>query len=105
SSLLRAQSTKAELFGIVRDPGGLPVNSATVDLVNVGTQVKSSAMTDANGAYTFFALPAGTYRMEVVKEGFSALRRDGLSLRVGDRLSVDLDLKIGDLSESVEVTA
>src|SRR5689334_5576488 len=90
-----AQSTKAELFGVVRDPGGLPVNGATVELVNAGTDVRSSVRTDAGGAYSFFALPAGTYRLEITKEGFSALRRDGLIFRVGDRLSLDFDLQVG----------
>ena len=102
---LRAQATKAELFGVIHDPAGLPVIGATVKLVNVGTDVKSSVRTDAKGAYHFFALPSGTYRMEVAKEGFSTLRREGLFLRVGDRLSIDLELKIGDVSQSVEVTA
>lgn len=93
------------MFGVIRDPGGLPVGSATVDLVNVATEGRSSVRTDLEGAYNFFALPAGTYRIEVAKEGFSALRRDGLVLRVGDRLGLDLDLKIGDISQTVEVTA
>ncbi len=102
---MTAQSTKAEFFGVIRDPGSLPVNGATVELTNVGTDVKSSVRTNAEGTYNFFALPAGTYRVEVTKEGFSALRRDGMALRVGDRLSLDLDLKIGDVSQAVEVTA
>src|SRR4051794_18347487 len=104
-SAMTAQSTKAELFGVIRDPGSLPVTGAAVELTNVGTDVKASVRTDAKGAYNFFALPAGTYRIEVTKEGFSVLRRDGLVLRVGDRLSLDLDLKIGDVSQAVEVTA
>lgn len=105
NAMLSAQSTKAELFGVVRDPGGLPVDGATVELVNVGTDIKSSTRTGAHGAYNFFALPAGNYRVEITREGFSALRREGLALRVGDRLSLDLELQIGDVSQAIEVTA
>src|SRR5258705_7819607 len=104
-SQLRGQSTKAELFGIVRDPGGLPVNGATVDLINTGTEAKLHVESDMHGVYHFFALPAGSYRIAVVKNGFARLRRDGIVVRVGDRLSLDLELPIGDVSQSVEVTA
>lgn len=102
---LLGQSTKAELFGVVRDPGALPVNGATVDLTNIGTDVKLSVTSDADGSYTFLALPAGTYRIDVIKEGFAGLRREGLVLRVGDRLGLDLELRVGEVSQSVEVTA
>src|SRR5262245_35392893 len=89
-----AQSTKAELFGIVRDPGNLPVSGATVDLVNTATDTKLSVASDADGSYHFFALPAGTYRVAVMKEGFAMLRREGIVLRVGDQISLDLELRI-----------
>jgi hypothetical protein len=52
---LQAQSTKAELFGTVRDPGGLPAGGAAVDLINTGTDAKLSAESDTSGAYHFFA--------------------------------------------------
>ena len=104
-SPLRAQSTKAELFGTIRDPGGLPVNAAAVELINTGTDTKLSTEADTTGAYHFFALPAGSYRINVVKDGFATLRRDGIVVRVGDQTSLDLELKVGDVSQSVEVTA
>jgi hypothetical protein len=80
-----AQANKAELFGVVRDPGNLPVNGATVDLVNTGTEAKLSVISDASGSYHFFALPAGTYCVTVTKDGLAKLRRDGITLRVGDQ--------------------
>lgn len=103
--MLEAQSTKAEIFGTVRDPAGLPVNGAAVELINAGTETKLAAESDSNGGYHFFALPAGSYRVSVVKAGFSTLRRDGLVIRVGEQVSVDLQLQVGDVSESVTVTA
>jgi hypothetical protein len=44
------QSTKAELFGAVRDPEMLPVNGATVDLINTATDTKLSTVSDSTGA-------------------------------------------------------
>jgi hypothetical protein len=105
SGTLIAQSTKAELFGILRDPGKLPVSGATIELVNAGTDTKRISTSDGNGSYHFSALPAGTYRIVVAKDGFTNLRRDGIGLRVGDRISLDLELRVGDVSQSIEVTA
>lgn len=102
--VILAQSTKAELFGIVRDPAGLPVNSPAVELVNTGTESKLAVEADAGGAYHFFALPAGTYQISVTKAGFSTLRRDGIVVRVGEQLNLDLQLKVGDMSQSIVVT-
>jgi hypothetical protein len=101
----RAQSTKAELFGVVRDPSSRPVNGAAVDLINTGTGAKLSAASDLSGSYHFFALAAGSYRIDIAKHGFPALRRDGIVVRVGDRITLDFDLQVGDVSQSVEVTA
>src|SRR5687768_13757248 len=105
TSRLQAQSTKAEMFGTLRDPAGLPVSAAALELVNTGTQSKIMAESDANGGYHFFALTAGSYQISVVKAGFSTLRRDGIVIRVGEQLSVDLQLQVGDVSQSVVVTA
>src|SRR5262245_60051558 len=105
TSTLQAQSTKAELFGIIRDPSGLPVNAARVELTNAGTDAKSAVETDLNGGYHFFALTAGAYRLAATKRGFTALRREGIVVRVGDQLNLDLQLQVGDVSQSILVTA
>ena len=105
ASTLCAQSTKAELFGIVRDPSGLAVAGAAVDLVNTATEAKLAVQSGTEGNYHFFALPAGTYRIDIVKQGFATLHRDGIVIRVGDQISLDLELRVGEVSQSVEVTA
>src|SRR5690348_15319759 len=101
---LLAQSTKAELFGVIRDPRSLPVQGASVALRNTATGLKLSLLSGSEGTYNFFALSAGTYTIEVAKQGFAGLQRGGLVLRVGDRLSLDLDLTLGEVSQAVEVT-
>lgn len=102
---LLAQSTKAELFGVIRDPRLLPVQGASVALTNTATGLRLSLLSGSEGTYNFFALSAGTYTIEVAKQGFAGLRRGGLVLRVGDRLSLDLELTLGEVSQAVEVTA
>lgn len=100
-----AQSTKAELFGTVKDPGGLPVAGSKVELVNTATDTKLSLETDIAGSYHFFAVSAGNYEITVTKERFSVLRRSGVVVRVGDRLNIDLELTVGEVSQFVDVTA
>jgi hypothetical protein len=103
--LLPAQSTKAELLGVVRDPAGLAVRGALVTLTNIETGLANSSTTADDGAYQFLALPNGSYRLSVSKGGFAPLEREGLALRVGDRVGIDLDLKLGDAAQAVQVTA
>jgi hypothetical protein len=101
----QAQSTKAELFGKVFDPSGLPAANAAIDLINPATEAKLSTVSDSGGNYHFIALAAGDYRVTVTKPGFAKLQREGLVLRVGDQINLRLDLKVGDMSQSIEVTA
>ena len=57
NATINAQSTKAELFGAVRDPDGLPVERRNRGTRYVANDVRSSVETDAEEAYNFFALP------------------------------------------------
>ena len=101
-----AQSTKAELLGLVLDPSGLPVADATIEVQNTATETTQSVRSQAqDGSYHFFALSPGLYRLTATKEGFRTLRRDGVQLRVGDRISLDLRLALGEVTESIDVTA
>ncbi|MFN7925367.1 MAG: TonB-dependent receptor [Bryobacteraceae bacterium] len=100
-----AQSTKAELLGTVRDPSGVPADNARVELTNAATGVTAATRTGAQGEYVFFALSAGQYRLAVSKDGFTPLRREGVVLRTGDRIVIDLSLELAAASASLEVTA
>ena len=105
SCTLHAQSTKVELAGNVSDPSGLAVPGAEIRLVNTNTQSEQSATTGDDGRYHFLALQPGTYSITATKNGFSVLRREGVVLRVGDQISLDLPMMIGNVTESVNVTA
>lgn len=98
------QATKAELFGTVRDPAGMPVGSAAVELEHTGTGLKARMATTEAGDFHFFSMDPGSYRLTVEKQGFRRLHRDGVVLRVGDRGGIDLALEIGEINQVVEVT-
>ena len=103
SSLAFAQSTRVELFGVIKDPAGLPVPGASVELKNLSTGNTSTAMTAADGIYRFVAILPGDYELTVRKEGFSMLRRAGLTLRVSDQVALDLTMIVGNIAQAVEV--
>jgi hypothetical protein len=105
ASLCYAQAGKAEFFGLVLDTSELPVPQVTVELESQATLVKQSSSTSERGEYHFFGLGPGTYRVSASKEGFRGYRQEGLQLRVADRISLDIRLELGDVVQSIDVTA
>jgi hypothetical protein len=101
----KAQAGRAELYGGITDPSGLPVVNAIVTAINEATAAESKTTTASNGDYHFFALPPGNYTLKVARPGFVTLRRTGVELRVGDLVELNLRLQIGEVAEFVDVHA
>ena len=104
SIVAQAQESRATLLGRVIDPSGALVSGATVRVTNTTTGVTVSTSTNDSGAYEIPYLNPGIYRLEVEMAGFRKAVRDGIELRVSDRLTLDVSLTIGDVAESVVVT-
>ncbi|MBI3209391.1 MAG: TonB-dependent receptor [Candidatus Solibacter usitatus] len=102
---LQAQSITGSISGVVTDATGAVVPGAEVAIRNIGTNIRSNAKTDAGGNYTVPLLPRGDYRMEVSAAGFKKLVREGIVLQVQQSARVDVQLQIGEVAESVMVTA
>ena len=100
----RAQST-AVLNGTVTDASGAAVPNATVKITNGATGVTSSMKTDQSGAYLFPALPIGTYRVEVSAPAFQTTVITGLQLQVATTVTKAIQLKVGQVSEQVVISA
>lgn len=96
--------TFGEITGQVRDQSGAALPAARVTATNTGTNaVRSTISTDA-GVYSFPSLTPGTYAMRVEKEGFKT-STSNVELQVQQTARVDFDLQVGQVTESVEVTA
>ena len=104
STFCLGQSGRAELFGAIQDPTGLPIAGAKVEAEYQDTQVRYPVTSDERGQYHLLGLPAGTYTVSVEAKGFRILRQMGLTLRIGDQTELNLKLQVGQASESVEVT-
>src|SRR5437764_1103570 len=93
------------ITGTVTDNTGAVVPNATVAIRNLGTGNERTLQTDSNGRYVAEVLPVGTYEVSVTAPGFKKGVRTGLQLNVADRLAADVHLEIGQMTESVSVTA
>src|SRR6202795_2333370 len=102
--LAYAQST-ASLNGTVTDSTGAAVPAARVVAKNQATGVESSTQTDNSGAYSFPSLPIGIYRIEVTASSFEKSVLADLRLDVATVITQNIQLKVGEVSESVLITA
>jgi len=95
----------ATIAGTVADPSQAPVVSVTVTARNTETNASHSAFTNEFGLYRLVELPAGQYVLTFEKSGFKVAKFAGVTLTVGQILTVDETLEIGTVSSSVEVQA
>lgn len=100
-----AQVTSATLTGVVSDPGGAAVPAAELVVVNSDTGLKLSAESNAQGVYTIRELPPGPYNLTVDKTGFRKSLTTGVVLTVGQTATLNVSLQVGDIKETVAVTA
>ncbi len=99
-----SQVGRASLFGTVTDSTGAAVSNAKVQIINTGTNVATTAVTNEAGYYTAPSLPVGSYQLVVEQTGFKKAVRDGITLQVDQRGQVDIALEVGNLSESITVS-
>jgi hypothetical protein len=97
--------TFGDISGEVRDTSGASIGGAQVTVVNVETNATRSAVSNEAGLYSFPALPPGTYNLKVEKEGFKAVNRPSILIQVQQSARVDIELPVGQVTESVEVSA
>jgi hypothetical protein len=100
-----AQAGRAELFGVIRDSSGLPLPGASVQAEDQATMVHYSGTSDERGEYHLVGLPASNYVVTVEQAGFRMYRQSGITLRLAERTVLDVALQVGQISQTVEVTA
>jgi hypothetical protein len=101
----RAQQTLGSLNGTVLDPSGAAVPGAIVTATDAAINVTATAKTQGTGFFQIFNLPIGTYSIKVGHEGFDTTEVTGVAVQEARAATVNVTLKVGKTSESVEVTA
>src|SRR6266852_3768095 len=100
-----AQSIFGRIAGTVTDSQGGMVAGAKITIVNEETKLERQTTTDSNGYYVASDLPVGVYSVIAEQSGFKTLKKTGNDLVAGARMSVDLSLVVGEVSQRVEVAA
>ncbi len=100
-----AQVAGATLSGLVTDDQGGPVANATIGVKNAGTGVVREVTSNSDGIYSAPNLLPGEYEVTVTATGFQTLTEKGITLTVGGQQSLNLVMKVGALSQTVEVNA
>jgi hypothetical protein len=95
----------ASISGTVTDPTGAVIPGAAVTAHNTETGIVSATQTNAQGFYSFPALPAGKYEVRIKAPGFQEYRETGLVLDVNTALRIDAAMKVGAVNQEVSVTA
>lgn len=99
------QVVGATLYGTVTDASGQAVPQAQISITNVATGINAAISTNGDGFYTAPNLLRGDYEVTVSAPGFATVVRTGITLTVGAEQILNFTLKVGEVTQRVEVTA
>jgi TonB family protein len=102
---LPAQNVAGTFSGTIYDASGAVVPNATVIVTDAKDKSIEMSSSVADGKFGFKSLPAGEYTVKVMKPGFEIYRDSNVALKAGESRTLDVHLKIGTLSDSVDVQA
>src|SRR6266481_5209429 len=95
----------AAVTGLVTDPNGRSVPGVKIGITNLGTNIEATTTTNDQGIYRVPALQPGIYRITLLKDGFKSIVKSGVELHVQDVASINFELQIGSVNETVTVEA
>jgi hypothetical protein len=99
-----AQGNLGGLTGVVVDTSGALVPDVKITLTNAQTNVAHTVQADTSGAYSVLGLQPGTYRLDAEKAGFRKYIQESLSILTATVTTLDLQLAVGTVNESMTVT-
>jgi hypothetical protein len=99
------QVATGSLAGTVLDSASSAVPNAKITATNTTSASVTETQSSGAGVYVLPALQPGVYTITVEKQGFKKASRQNVEIRVGQRIDMDINLEIGDVSVSVDVTA
>lgn len=103
---LMAQGLTGNLSGSVADPSGSAIPGAEITLTNIATNQVRTAQSDSNGDFVFTQLLPSTYKIQVSSKGFKRYEQTDIVLTATERLVLKrVELQIGEMTQTVEVTA
>ncbi len=104
-ALTLSAQTQTRLTGTVTDNTGSVIPGAKVTISNINTGVTQSAESNASGNYNFPTVVSGQYELICEFFGFKTYSQSGLVLETGSVRAVNIEMQVGDVTETIEVDA
>lgn len=105
SAFAQSQATTGLIQGTVVDQNGAFVPDANVKIDNTETGFNRMVMSNSDGYFSAPLLPLGKYRVTGESQGFAQTILEGITLNVGQTLTVKIELKAGGVATTVNVSA
>ena len=100
-----AARAQVSLAGVVKDASGAVLPGVTVEAASSALIEKTrTAITDGTGQYQIVDLRPGAYTVTFTLAGFSAVKRDGVELAGAGVVTINADMKVGNVTETIDVT-
>ncbi|MBV9744857.1 MAG: TonB-dependent receptor, partial [Acidobacteriia bacterium] len=97
------QVVGGSISGVIRDESGSAVPEVNVTIKNVETGAERKATTDASGHYAAFSIAIGKHEVLAEKTGFKTQRKTGIDLVVGQTVTLDITLPVGEVQQTITV--
>jgi hypothetical protein len=100
-----AQGVYGGIQGTIVDNAGAVIPDVDLSVREVNTGIVQKAQTNKDGLFVLANLRPGTYEVTTQKEGFAESVRNGIAIRVGDQVTINISLSIGTVSSTVQVSS
>jgi hypothetical protein len=98
------QTNFGRISGTVKDSNGAALPNANVTITDLANNLTRTATADSDGFYTATNLPVGTYSVAAERNGFKRASQSGVAVTADARLTVDITLEPGQVTETVQIT-
>jgi hypothetical protein len=104
AGMLRAQTNRATITGTVTDSSGGVIAGVKVTARNVGTNVETNGVSNADGIYVLPNLPPGTYALTFQRDGFKEIEQPSVTLESTQVAGISVVMQVGEATEKIVVT-
>jgi len=101
---IQGQTNFGRISGTVKDTNGEALPNANVTITDLAKNVVRTATADSDGFYTVTNLPVGSYSVAAERAGFKHASQSGVTVTADARLTVDITLEPGQVTETVQIT-
>jgi hypothetical protein len=99
------QTSTGEVNGTVNDPTGATVPTAMIKLINQATGIETQTTPNQDGRFIFVSVRPGSYILRIQAQGFKVAQTPAFDVGVSQTVTQDVALTVGDVSQTVEISA